>query len=62
MILRFRSEILEDRLFPIPFHMIPVLNHPVSDRVVYPITRRLGICQSFIADEEIEVFDPSFRS
>ena len=60
VILRFRSEVLEDGLFPVPLHVIPVINHSMSDRIMYPVARRFGICQSFIADEEIEVFDPSF--
>lgn len=60
VILRFRSEILENGLFPISLHVIPVINHSMSDRIMYPITWGFSICQSFITDEEIEVFDSSF--
>lgn len=34
MILWFRSEILEYTLFPESFHVVPVLNHAVFDRIV----------------------------
>lgn len=44
VILRFRSEILENGLFPIPLHVIPVVNHSVSNGIMYPITWRFRIC------------------
>jgi len=58
----FRSEILEDRLLPVTFHVIPVVYHTVTNRVVDAIAGRLGIREGFIANEEIEVFDAAFGS
>lgn len=60
MIFRFSTKILEDRLFPVSLHMIPIIYHPMSDRIMYSIARSFGICESLVADEEIEVFDTSF--
>ena len=34
VILRFSSEVLEDALFPEPFHVIPVVDQSMLDRVV----------------------------
>ena len=60
MILWLRPEILKDRLFPVPLHVVPVVNHSVSNGIVYAIARSLDIGQGFVTDEEVEVFDPSF--
>ena len=62
MVFGLCSEILEDRLLPVTFHVIPVLDHAVANRVVDAIAGRLGICEGFIANEEIEVFDAAFGS
>ena len=62
MVFRLGAEILEDRLLPVAFHVIPVVNHAVADGVVDAIAGRLGVCEGFIANEEIEVFDAAFRS
>jgi len=53
MVLRFSAQILEYRLFPIPLHMVPIIDHTVSDRIVHSISRRLGIGKRLVADEEI---------
>ena len=37
--------------------MVPILNLTVTDRIVYAITRGLGISEGFIADEEVEILD-----
>lgn len=61
VILRLCSEILEYRLLPIPFHMIPVVDHPVANRVVHAIPRGLLVRNRLIADEEVEILHPTFR-
>ena len=43
MILRLRAQIFKDRLLPIPLHMIPIINHTMSDGVVDTISWSLGI-------------------
>lgn len=53
MVFWFGPEVFEDRLLPVTFHMIPIINHTVSDRVVYTITRCPRISQGFISNEEI---------
>lgn len=55
MILWLRSQILEDRLLPIALHVIPVVNHAVSDGVVDAISWGFSVGQRFIANEEIKV-------
>ena len=57
MIFRFRSEIFEDRLLPVPLHVVPVIYLTVSDGVVDAISGSLRIRNSFVADEEIKVLD-----
>lgn len=44
MILGLSAQVLEDRLLPVTFHVIPIVNHTMADGVVYAIARRLGIC------------------
>jgi hypothetical protein len=43
MILGLRAQIFEDRLLPIPLHMIPIINHTMSDGVVDTVSRRFCI-------------------
>lgn len=59
VIFRLSSQVLEDRLLPVPLHIIPVLNLAVSDRIVDAISRSLRIRKGLIADEEVEIFDSS---
>lgn len=61
MILRLCAQILEYSLLPITLHMIPIINHPVANRVVNAISRRLGICECLVSDEKIEVLDTPLR-
>ena len=61
MILWLRPQILEDRLLPVPFHVIPVLNLTVADGVVHAISWCLHVRERLITNEEVEVFDPSLR-
>jgi hypothetical protein len=61
MVLRLRPEVLEDRLLPVPLHVIPVVNLTMADRVVDTVSRRLRIGKRLVANEEIEVLDPALR-
>ena len=57
MVFWFSSEVLEDRLFPIAFHVIPVLDLSVTNGIIYAISGSLSIGKCFISDEEVEVFN-----
>lgn len=61
MILRLCPKVLEDRLLPVPLHMIPIVYHAVTNRIMHTISGCLRICQSLVADEEIEIFDSTLR-
>jgi len=61
MILRLRAQILEDRLFPVTLHMIPVVNHSMSNGIVDAVARSLGVGECLIADEEVKVLNTPFR-
>jgi hypothetical protein len=60
MIFWLCSQIFEDRLLPIALHMVPIVNHPMSDRVVNTISWRFDIRNCLVADEKIEVFYSTF--
>lgn len=57
VILRFCPQVLEDRLLPVPLHVVPVLNLTMPNRIVHAISRGLRVRQGLIADEEIKVFN-----
>lgn len=57
MIFRFRSQIFEDRLFPVPFHVIPIVYLTMSNGIVDTVSRGLCVRYGFIADEEIKILD-----
>jgi hypothetical protein len=57
MIFGLSSKIFEDRLLPIAFHMIPVVDHPMTDGSVDTI--RFGMRVGFITNIKIEIFDAS---
>ena len=61
MVLRLGAEILEDRLFPVPLHVVPVVDLAMANRVVDTVSRCLRISKRFVANEEVEVLDPSLR-
>jgi hypothetical protein len=61
MVLRLGAEVLEDRLLPVTLHVIPVVDHTMADRVVDTVSRRLGVGERLVTDEEIEIFDPALR-
>jgi hypothetical protein len=56
MVFGFRAQVLEDSLLPVALHMIPVLDHAMSDRIMDTICLTVG--ESFVPDEEVEVVDP----
>lgn len=55
MVLGLHAQIFEDRVRPESFHVVPVLNLSVSDRVVNTISWTTARSQRFIADKEIQV-------
>jgi hypothetical protein len=55
------SEILEDSLLPVPFHVVPIIDHSLPDGIIYSISWRLRICKRFVTDEEVKVFYTTFR-
>jgi hypothetical protein len=59
MVFRFSSQVFEDRLLPVSFHMVPILNLTMSDRVVHTVG--LGVSKRLVPDEEVKIFDPSLR-
>ena len=61
MILWLRSQILEDRLFPVPLHIIPVVDLSMSDRIANTISWSFRVGDGLVADEEVEIFHSAFR-
>lgn len=61
MIFWFSPQILEYCLLPVPFHMIPVVYHTVTDGVVNAISRGFRIGEGFVSNEEVKVFYTAFR-
>lgn len=61
MILRLGTEVLEDRLFPVTFHVIPVVDLTMANRVVDTVSWCLGIGKRFVTDKEVEVLNPTLR-
>jgi hypothetical protein len=61
MVLRLRPEVLEDRLFPVTLHVIPVIDLTMANRVVDTVSWRLRISKRLVANEKVEVLDPALR-
>lgn len=61
MVLWLRPEVLEDRLFPITFHVIPVIDLTMANRVGDTVSWRLRISKRLVANEKVEVLDPALR-
>lgn len=57
MIFGLCPQILEDRLLPIAFHVIPVINLSMSNRVIDSIAWGFRVRERLVADEEVEIFD-----
>lgn len=60
MVLGLSTQVLEDRLLPVSLHIIPVVDHTMSNGIVHAIAGCLRVREGLIADEEIEVFNPAF--
>ena len=60
MVLRLSPEVLEDRLLPISFHVIPIIDHSMANRIMYPVTGSLGVRERLVANEEVEIFNAAF--
>jgi hypothetical protein len=61
MVLWLRPEVLEDRLFPVTLHVIPVIDLTMADRIVDTVSWRLCISKRLVPNEKVEVLDPAFR-
>lgn len=61
MVLRLDAQVLEDGIRPEPLHVIPVLDLTMANGVVDSITGPVGRCQSFIANEEVQVLCTTLR-
>lgn len=55
MILWLCTQVLEDALFPISLHVVPIIDETMSDGVVYAIRLRVRDC--LVADVKVEVLD-----
>jgi hypothetical protein len=55
------TQIFEDSLLPVTFHVIPVLNHTMSNRIVDTVSRCLRVGEGLISNEEVEIFNSTFR-
>lgn len=55
MILWLSTQVLEDALFPISLHVVPVINETMSDGVVDAICLRVRDC--LVANVKVEVLD-----
>ena len=58
MLLWLAPQVLEHALLPKPFHVIPIVHLPMSDRIVDAIRLLL---HRLISHEVVEVFDPAAR-
>ena len=61
VIFRLGPQVLEDRLLPVPLHVIPVLNLAMTDRIVDAVSRSLRVRKCLVADEEIKILDSALR-
>ena len=57
MVLRLRPEVLEDRLFPVTLHVIPVIDLTMANWIVDTVSWRLRISKRLVANEKVEVLD-----
>jgi len=55
VIFGFGSKILKDALFPVPLHVIPVVNKAMTNRIMQTVSLRVG--DRFVANEEVKIFD-----
>lgn len=55
MVFWLSTQILEDALFPISLHVVPVIDEAMSDRIVDAIRLRVRDC--LVANVKVEVLD-----
>lgn len=55
MVLRFSSQIFKDCLLPVTFHVVPVVNHTMANRVMHSISRSFLVRKCFVSDEEVKI-------
>ena len=60
VVLWFSTEVFEYGLLPVPLHMIPVVNHAMTDGKMQSI--RLGIGKGVISNMKVKVLYSTFRS
>lgn len=53
------SEVLENRLFPKAFHMIPVFDLTMTNRIMY--SHSFGASKRFIANIKVQIFYAPLR-
>jgi hypothetical protein len=61
VILGLSPQILEDGLLPVSLHMVPVVNHTMTNRIVNAVAWGSRVCQGLITNEEVEIFNPTLR-
>ncbi len=59
VVLWLGSKVLEDALFPVSLHMIPVINKSMTNRIMQAISLRVS--HGLVSDEEIKVLNPTLR-
>lgn len=59
VIFRLASEVLENRLFPKAFHMIPVFDLTMTNRIMY--SHSFGASKRFIANIKVQIFYAPLR-
>ena len=57
VVLGFCPEVFEDGLLPVAFHVVPVVYHSVTNRIVHTVSWSLCVCQGLISDEEVKILD-----
>ena len=59
MVFRFATQILEDALFPVAFHLVPIINLTMPYRITDAISLLIG--DGFITNMKVQVLYASFR-
>jgi hypothetical protein len=57
MIFGLCSQVLEDRLLPIPLHVVPVIDHTVPDGIMNTVTGGFCIGKCLITNKEVKIFN-----
>ena len=60
VILWFCPQIFEDRLLPVPLHIVPVINLPMSYRIANAVSWGFRVGDGLVADKEVEIFHSAF--